>query len=128
LPKNIYNNLRKRAEKSRRSVEMELLDVVAAAMPASDDLSDELANAVAEFELLDDTALWRAARTHLEADAIEQMESLHIKRQRDGLSEPEAQTLAALVRRYERTMLVRAQAAALLNARGHDISGLLQST
>jgi len=35
--------------------------------------------------------------------------------------------LAALVRHYERTMLVRAQAAALLKQRGHDVRDLVVS-
>jgi hypothetical protein len=50
------------------------------------------------------------------------MEDLHLKRQREGLTDAEAKTLDGLVRQYERTMLVRAQAAALLKARGHDVS------
>jgi hypothetical protein len=53
------------------------------------------------------------------------METLHIKRQSEGLSAVEEQTLSGLVFRYERSMLVRAQAAALLKARGHDVSSLL---
>jgi plasmid stability protein len=125
LPKSIYNRLRKRAEKSRRSVEMELLDVVAAAIPASEELPDLLAAAVADLELLDDDALWRAARTRLDSEQSAQMEALHIKRQGEGLSAAEEQTLSGLVFRYERSMLVRAQAAALLKARGHDVSSLL---
>ena len=125
LPKSIYNRLRKRAKKSRRSLEMELLDVVAAAIPASEELPDLLAAAVADLELLDDDALWRAARTRLDSEQSAQMEALHIKRQSEGLSAVEEQTLSGLVFRYERSMLVRAQAAALLKARGHDVSSLL---
>ena len=127
LPKNIYTRLRKRAEKSRRSIEMELLDVVASAMPASEDLPDDLAAAVQELAVLDDDALWRAARTHLDAESSTELESLHTKRQRSGLSDSESQTLSNLVYRYERTMLVRAQAAAILKSRGHDVSELLKS-
>jgi plasmid stability protein len=120
LPKSIYNRLRKRAEKSRRSVEMELLDVVASAMPASEELPDMLAAAVADLELLEDDALWRAARTRLDSDQSAQMEALHFRRQNEGLSAIEEQTLSGLVFRYERSMLVRSQAAALLKKRGHD--------
>ena len=43
----------------------------------------------------------------------------------EGLTETEAEETASLVRQYERAMLVRAQAVALLKQRGHDISGLL---
>jgi len=75
--------------------------------------------------LLDDEALWRAARGSLPAAAATQMEDLHLKRQREGLTDSEVKTLDGLVRQYERTMLVRAQAAALLKERGHDVSQLL---
>jgi plasmid stability protein len=125
LPKSIYNRLRKRAEKSRRSVEMELLDMVASAMPASEELPDLLAAVIAELDLLDDDALWRAARTRMDADQSAQMETLHIKRQREGLSAAEEHTLSGLMLRYERSMLVRSRAAALLKTRGHDVSSLL---
>jgi hypothetical protein len=74
--------------------------------------------------LLDDESLWRAARGRLAAEAAERIEQLHLKRQRDDLTETEVQELAALMRRYERAMLVRAQAAALLRQRGHDITSL----
>ncbi len=40
----------------------------------------------------------------------------------------EAETLARLVRQYERYMLVRAEAAAILRERGHDVTPLLGST
>ena len=125
LPKSIYNRLRKRAEISRRTVEMELLDVVVTAMPTSEELPDALASAVANMELLDDEALWRAARTRLDPDQSVQMEALHIKRQSAGLSAFEEQTLEGLVVRYERSMLVRSRAAVLLKTRGHDVSSLL---
>ncbi|MCX6068576.1 MAG: hypothetical protein NT121_22990 [Chloroflexi bacterium] len=105
---------------------MELLDVVTAAMPASEELPEALAAAVADLELLDDDALWRAARTRLDADQSAQMEALHVKRQSEGLSAVENQILEGLVFRYERSMLVRSRAASLLKTRGHDVSSLLR--
>ena len=94
-------------------------------MPIADELPPDLAEAISPLALLDDEALWRAARSHLPAEASSQMEKLHLKRQREGLSEAEQQTLAGLVRQYERAMLVRAQAAALLKQRGYDVSELI---
>lgn len=92
-------------------------------MPVVDELSVDLEDALAQLSLLDDEALWRAARTTFAADAARQLEELHLKRQRERLTEHEAQAAAALVQQYERAMLVRAQAAALLlKQRGHDVS------
>jgi len=47
---------------------------------------------------------------------------LHLKRQREGLTATEAAEAAGLTRQYERVMLVRARAAALLRERGHDVT------
>jgi plasmid stability protein len=125
LPDPLYQQLKRRAEQTRRTVEDELLDVVATAMPAPDELPPDLAEAISPLAVLDDEALWREARSRLAAEASERLESLHLKRQREGLTEAEAQETSSLVRQYERAMLVRAQAAALLKQRGHDVSGLL---
>lgn len=125
LPEPLYQRLKRRAEQAQRAVEDELLDVVAAAVPVGDDLPAELTEALSPLALLDDEALWRAARTRLSADAAQALEELHLKRQREGLSASEADEAAALLRHHERVMLVRAQAAALLKQRGHDISVLL---
>ncbi len=122
LPTALYTRLKRRAEQSRRTIEAELLEVVAAAIPVADELPADLSEAISPLALLDDEALWRAARSRLAPEATTQIESLHLKRQREGLSETEAQTLAGLMRQYERAMLVRAQAAALLKARGFDVS------
>jgi len=124
LPSSLYKRLKRRAEQTHRTVEAELLEVVAQAMPVADELPAELGEAISPLSLLDDEALWRAARSHLSIEMADQLESLHLKRQREGLTEAEAQTLAGLVRQYERAMLVRSQAAALLKQRGHDVSNL----
>ncbi|MGO9922462.1 MAG: hypothetical protein ACLQIB_48175, partial [Isosphaeraceae bacterium] len=77
---------------------------------------------------MDDAALWQAARSRLSKKEAAQLEVLHLKRQKVGISESEASALAELVQRYERSMLVRAQAAALLKQRGCDLSGLAAKT
>ena len=68
---------------------------------------------------------WQAGRSRMAPDAAESLSELNAKRQREGLTEAEQQESELLVRQYERAMLVRAQAAALLKQRGHDISSLL---
>src|SRR5438874_729639 len=127
VPKPLYYRLKERAEQAHRTVEDETLDVLATAVPLADELPADLAEAVSPLALLDDQALWRAARTTLAAEAAARLEELHLKRQCEGLTEAENQTLALLVRQYERAMLVRAQAAALLHQRGHDIAALVAS-
>ena len=121
LPSTLYSRVKQRAEQTQRSVEAELLDVLTSAIPASDNLPTDLAEALAPLAVLDDAALWRAARSHFPAAAAADLEALHLKRQSEGLTETEAADAARLVRRYERAMLVRARAAALLKQRGHAV-------
>jgi plasmid stability protein len=127
LPEPLYQRLEERARQTHRSVEDTALEVLTTAVPVAEDLSPDLAEAISPLSVLDDTALWQAARSRFPTEAAQQLEALHRKRQREGLTEAEAQTVAALVRHYERSMLVRAQAASLLKQRGHDVSSLLQS-
>ena len=125
VPSALYDRLERRAAQTHRTVEDVLLDVLATAVPLADDLPPDLAEALSPLALLDDAALWRAARSHLSAEAAAELEALHLKRQREGLTDIETQTLAKLVRQYERAMLVRAQAAALLKQRGYDVAELI---
>jgi plasmid stability protein len=125
LPDPIYQQLKRRADRAGRSLEDELLEVVVAAVPVADEPSDDLAEAISPLAALDDQALWRVARDRLPTDTAEQLQSLDQKRQREGLTEAEEQEAAALLQQYERLMLVRAHAVALLKQRGHDVSSLL---
>jgi plasmid stability protein len=125
LPGALYDRAKRRAEKANRPVEAELLDVLTAALPATDDLPPDLAAAIGPLPQLDDDSLWRAARSGLASEVAAHLEALHDKQQREGLSDAEAQTVANLISQYERAMLVRARAAALLKQRGHDVSQLL---
>ncbi len=103
------------------------MDVLTAALPVVEALPADLAQAVAVLSLLDDEALWQAARHRLAAEVSAQIEDWHLKRQREGLSESENLTLSALMRQYEKVLLVRAQAAALLKQRGRDVAELVGS-
>jgi hypothetical protein len=100
-------------------------DAVTTAAPETEGLPQDLLDAIAGLETLDDDALWRAARHTFPSEASARLEALHFKRQDEGLTAPEQETAAELVRQYERAMLVRAHAAKLLKERGHDISGLV---
>ena len=125
LPGSLYERLIRRAERTHRPVEVELLEAVATGMAVDEDLPTELAQAVSALHLLDDAALWRAAQSPLPTEVATQIEDLHLKRQFEGLTPNETQVLAAFMRRYEQTMLVRAQATLLLKQRGHDSSEIV---
>lgn len=128
LPEPLYELLKQRAAYSHRSLEDELLEVVAGALPAGKDLPDELVETVNSLKLMDDQALWKAAHhSRLSKSQVAKMEQLHFKRQTEDLSKAEKEHLADLVHQYERMILIRAEATGLLMERGYDVSSLRTS-
>ena len=125
LPLPVYEFFKGRAEKAHRSVEGELLELAATAVDDLESLPRNLAEAVEDLDVLDDEALWQAARSRLPAGQQEQLEALSFKQQSEGLSREERQSQERLLQTCDRVMLVRAHAARLLKERGHDISELL---
>jgi hypothetical protein len=93
-----------------------------------DDLYDRVRrrNELESLNELGDESLWQAAQSHLAPDVASQLESLNLKQQREGLTKQEQQTQSGLLREYERAMLIRAEAAVLLKARGYDVAGLIR--
>jgi len=126
LPGPLYERLARRATRTHRTVEAELVDAVATVLDEPGELPVDMAEAISALHLLEDADLWRAARQRLAAERAAEIEELHPKRQSEGLSSSEIDALATLMKEYTRTMLVRARSAALLKQRGHDVSGLLQ--
>lgn len=125
LPTKLYTRIKHRAAQANRSVEDEMLDTIATAIPFEERLSDELEETIANLKFLDNSALWRAARHRLSEEVSEQLAQLHLKQQRVGLTETEIQNRDHLIQQYEKTMLIRAEAAVLLKKRNIDISQLL---
>ena len=127
MPGPVYDQLMHRAFETHRSFEEEALDVLATVLPGRGDLPSDLKQAIDSLAVLNDAALWQAAESRLADEVASELEALHDKRDCLGLTVSESQQLAALVRQYERQMLIRAQAAALLRERGHDVARLLKS-
>ena len=126
LPESLYDRLHERAVQTHRTLEDEVLSVLAAAVaPEEAVLPPDVTEAVEALAFLDDARLWRVAASHLPVRAAKRLATLNRKSQREGLTVEEEQERARLVRRYERTMLVRAQATLLLKQRGHDVTPLL---
>ena len=94
--------------------------MVTAALPDINDLPGDLAREIAQLAVLTEAELTQAARTTLTPQETDQMQALMLKRQREGLTRQETQEAELLVKRYDRTLLIRAQAAALLKERGLD--------
>jgi plasmid stability protein len=121
LPGPLYEQIEHQAAEAHRSVEAELLDVVATAVPMADDLPPDLADAVLSLSLLDDDDLLQAATGRMPEPLANRLEELNWKRQATGVNELEEDEASRLLHLYERTLLVRASAAKLLKDRGRDL-------
>jgi plasmid stability protein len=125
LPDDTYDELRRRAERDQRSVEAEALRAVEAGLAADPPLPPDLAATLEAMALLDDGALWQAARAGLAEAERALLVALNDKLQRDGLTAAERRTLADLAERQGRVVAMRAEAVALLHRRGHDVGALV---
>ncbi len=73
VPAPLYARLAERVRQAHRSVEDELLEVVAAGVSADRVLPADLEAAITSLSVLDDAALWQAGRSHLPFDTGAQM-------------------------------------------------------
>ena len=128
LPKTVYKQIQRAAEKAQRPVDEVLIEAVTAVAPVMDTASEKLRAALAQMAYLNDAALWQAARATMSPDQRERLEALHHQQQRQGLTVEEQTEEQALLALYRETLLIRAQAAVLLKQRGYDVSDPQQFT
>lgn len=128
VPRELLTHFQERAQHTRRSVEEELVEALIASVVLDDTtLPSDVAAALAPLAAMPDNALWETARaSHLSPAAAAHLEELNDKRQRESLTEEEQQIADTLLHQYERRLLVRAEALARLQERGHDIAPLLE--
>ena len=124
LPEMLYRQVARRAQRMRRSVEDELVEVVSTAMPTMEALPSDIVDDLEQLTYLTDAEMWEAARTTLPRQNSERMQALVLKRQGVRLTAIEERELKRLTHLADRAMLVRAQAAVLLKERGHNIESL----
>jgi len=77
--------------------------------------------ALAALATLDDESLWRVSQSQPTVEDGILLDTLVDKRRRRGLTQDEERMLAELVDRHDRVMVLRAEAVALLHARGVDV-------
>ena len=125
LPTPLYDYFEERAQRTRRSLEAEILDAVTASTPIAESLPAEFEEAVARLDTMEEDELWRTARSRLTSTESRRLEELNLRQHEDGLGHSEREEIAELLRKYEMTILLRAEAARRLAERGHEISQLL---
>jgi len=124
VPAGLYSRLKRSADVAQRSIEEELLELLTGAL-ADHTVPRDLAETIASLSSLEDAQLQEVARSQLTDEASRELESLHWKRQREGLHPDEQQRAEELERLFDRIVLLRSQAAALLKQRGRGIAPLV---
>jgi hypothetical protein len=122
LPENLYLRLQQTAQATHQSFETILLRALqVGSPPAWESAPAEFQADLAALDRLDDAALWRMVRYRATAAQMERYQTLLDKNANDTLSAEERAELAQLRTEFDRRMLQKAHAAALLQWRGHQI-------
>ena len=124
LPTPIYRYVKQQSQLTHRSIAEELVAVVtdySLQYALSNDIEQELT----QLDLFTERELWQAAQTKVSSEATDAMQVLVEKQQREGLTDQERQQTQVLSHFFNRVMLIRAKAAAILKQRGHDVSTLV---
>lgn len=121
VPEPLYRRLQGAAVVARRSVGDVLVSAVTIALPPSPDLPEALANELAEMIWLSDDALWQATVPTFAIVQQERLAALNDIADERTLTVAEKDEQIQLLAAYERSVLRRAQAFAILARRGHRI-------
>jgi hypothetical protein len=122
LPENLYLRLQQTAQATKQPFEAILLWAVqVGSPPAWETAPAEFQTDLAVLDRLDDMALWRLARYHATPVQMDRYQTLLDKNANDALSVEERIELAQLRTDFDRQMLRKAHAAALLQWRGYQI-------
>lgn len=122
LPESLYLRLQQTARSTQQSFEAVLLhSLQAGSPPAWETAPAEFQADLAALDRLDDAALWRMARRRAAPPQMERYQTLLDKKANEIISIEEQAELDQLRLEFDRQMLQKVHAAALLQWRGHQI-------
>jgi hypothetical protein len=122
LPENLYLRLQQAAQATHQSFDEVLLRVVQVGSPPGwDDVPAEFQTDLAALDRLDDAALWQAARACQSEADVARYQTLLERNTNDALTPADQAELKRLRTEFDRRMLCKAQALALLRWRGHQV-------
>jgi hypothetical protein len=125
VPQAVLDLLGQRARQAQRTVQEELVELVSSRLMDDNAALESIEDALEGLEALGDKELWQTAGMTFPRDISERTADLNYKQQRQGLTPAEREELKVMLDQYDRHVLIRAKAMALLKQRGHDISSLL---
>ncbi len=122
LPENLYLRLQQTAQATKQSFDAILLRTLQVGSPPTwESAPAEFQADLAALDRLDDAALWRIARTRATPAQMDRYQILLDKNANETLSLEEQAELTQLRMEFDRQMLQKVHAAALLQWRGHQI-------
>jgi hypothetical protein len=121
VPEPLFQRLQRVAQKTHRTVEDVLATTINVALPLESDLPIELADELAAMTLFSDQALWAATATSFAPAQQKRVEQLTEFGDQRALTASETAELAQLLEAYDRSLLRRAHALAILAQRGHQL-------
>jgi hypothetical protein len=126
LPDSVLQKLNSAARLTHRSVDEIVAATVDAALTANANLPGELEAELAAMHLFSDDALWAATNPSMSPYEQQRLAQLNESAQERPLTPAQEREQQTLLSAYQRSILRRAQALAILKKRGHDITPSLQ--
>ncbi len=121
IPEPLYRRLERTSAKIRRPVNDVVASTLAAMLPPSPDLSDDLADELSGMIWFSDEKLYSATQPTFTPTMQARLATLNEISDERPLTPNEEKEQMRLLAQYERSILRRAQAYAILAQRGHPI-------
>jgi prophage DNA circulation protein len=121
VPEPLYHRLERVATLTRRSIADMLASAITVVLPSASDLPEPLADELAGMMWLSDAKLRAATRPTFTSQQQKRLSELNDAGDERPLTESEQAECARLLAEYERSVLRRAQAFAVLTQRGHRV-------
>lgn len=125
LPDTLFRKLKRAADLTHRPVEEIAATSLEAAFPTAPDLPADVADELAAMQVFSDAALQAAVEPSMSRTEQRRLEQLNAAAGERSLTAAEGKEQQALIAAYQRSVLRRAKAMALLAQRGHDLSEFL---
>lgn len=125
LSEKMYHQIARQSRLLDRSVEEHVAAIVRDTL-VEERLPPALEQELADLDLFTDAELWQAAQMIVPEGKGDRMQDLLAKQQLEGLTEAEQEEAQLLGAFFDRIMLLRAKAAALLKEHGHNVDRLRQ--
>jgi hypothetical protein len=126
IPDTLFRKLKRAADLTHRPLEEIVATSLEATLPAASGLPAEVADELAAMQVYSDAALRAAAEPSMSRAEQRRLEQLNSSAGERTLTAAEAKEQQALITAYDRSVLRRAKAMAILAQRGHDVSEFLQ--